>query len=228
MAKILLVEDNSALAEAVQEALMTQGHVVEHALEGNEGLDRLKLYYYDLAILDWMLPGISGVEILAKYRADGGKAPVLMLTSKDRISEKEEAFDTGADEYLTKPFEARELLARVRALLRRPPLVQKKVFEVGYLSVDVNARIVTKNGQPVDLAAAEYALLELLIRNPGRIFSSEELLSRVFVSDAAAGDEAVRQRILRLRKKIDVEGKESPIKTIKGWGYKLEMDGSSS
>jgi OmpR-family two-component system manganese-sensing response regulator len=226
MAKILLVEDNLALAEAVQEALMTQGHVVEHALEGNEGLDRLKLYFYDLAILDWMLPGITGVEILSRYRAEGGKAPILMLTSKDQISEKEFAFDAGADEYLTKPFNSRELLARVRALMRRPPLVQKKIFECGYLAVDVNARTVTKQGQPVDLAAAEYALLELFIRNQGRIFSSEELLSRVFVSDAAAGDEAVRQRILRLRKKIDAEGLDSPIKTIKGFGYKLEWANS--
>src|SRR5215471_2853659 len=115
MSKILVVEDNPALNEAIAEALDTQGYVVERVSDGTEGLDRLKLYHYDLAILDWMLPGLTGVEILGRYRAGGGKIPILMLTGKDKIAEKEEAYDLGADEYLTKPFATRELLMRVKA-----------------------------------------------------------------------------------------------------------------
>jgi len=224
MAKILLVEDNESLAEAVAEALSIQGHIVEHVIDGSEAFDRLKHYHYDMAVLDWMVPGMTGVGVCVKYRAAGGKIPILMLTGKDRIAEMEEAFDAGADEYLTKPFAVRELIMRVKALLRRPPLIQTKVIEVDYLSMDLNEKSVSKQGKQVELAPAEYALLELFMKNQGRIFSSQELLDRVFSTDAMAGDEAVRQRILRLRKKIDVEGQDSLIKTVKGLGYKLESD----
>lgn len=222
MAKILLVEDNESLAEAVSEALATRGYIVEHVGDGNEALDRLKLCHYDLAILDWMLPGLTGVEVCTRYRATGGKVLILMLTAKDRVSEKEHAFDSGADEYLTKPFETRELLARVKALLRRPHAITENVLEVEYLRMNLNERSVTKQGAQVELTPAEYALLELLMRNTGRIFTFAELLDRVFNTDDMASDEAVRQRVLRLRKKIDIDDRDSLIKTVKGLGYKLE------
>jgi len=224
MSKILLVEDNAALADAIREALDTQGYIVEHVDDGAEALDRLKLYTYDLAVLDWMLPGLTGVEVLGRYRASGGKIPVLMLTGKDKIGEKEEAFDLGADEYLTKPFVTRELLMRVKALLRRPPDLQSKVLEIDYLRMNVDEKSVTRQGEPVELGHVEYAMLELFMKNPGRTFSSSELLDRVFITDATASEEAVRQRILRLRKKIDLDGRESLIKTLKGLGYKMEAD----
>jgi len=223
MAKILLVEDNESLAEAVAEALATRGYIVEHVADGNEALDRLKLCYYDLAILDWMLPGLTGVEVCTRYRAEGGKVLILMLTAKDRVSEKEHAFDSGADEYLVKPFETRELLARVKALLRRPHAIAENILDADYLRMNLNERSVSKQGEKVELTPAEYALLELLMRNPGRIFTFAELLDRVFDTDDMASDEAVRQRVLRLRKKIDVSERESLIKTVKGLGYKLEI-----
>lgn len=222
MAKILLVDDDLKLAAAVAEALTIQGYIVEHVGDGDEALDRLKYCHYDLAVLDWMLPGTTGVDVCLRFRASGGNTPILMLTGKDRLSEKEQAFDAGADEYLTKPFHLRELMMRVKALLRRPPQLASKTVEIDYLKLDFNERTVTKNDVPVELTSAEYVLLELFMKNPGRLFSSDELRERVFSTDSMAGDEAVRQRILRLRKKIDLEGHESLIKTIKGVGYKLE------
>lgn len=222
MAKILLVDDDPILSSAVTEALSNQGYIVEYVTDGTEALDRLKYCHYDLAVLDWMLPGMSGVDVCLTFRKSGGHIPILMLTGKDAISEKEVAFEAGADEYLTKPFHVRELILRVRALLRRPPQIVSRVIEIDYLRIDVDERTVFRNGQAVELTSAEYALLELFMRHPGRLFNADELRERVFSTDSMAGDEAVRQRILRLRKKIDLEGRNSLIKTIKGVGYKLE------
>jgi DNA-binding response OmpR family regulator len=223
MTKILLVEDNESLAEAVGEALGARGYVVDHVANGVEALDRLLHYHYDLAILDWMLPGMTGLEVCTRYRSSGGQILILMLTGKEKISEKEEAFDSGADEYLTKPFHTRELLVRIRALLRRPPNLSDQITEVGYLRINLTDRSVMKQGELVDLTASEYAMLELFVKNKGKIFSFAELLERVFNTDEMASDEAVRQRVMRLRKKIDVDDRESLIKTIKGLGYKLEV-----
>lgn len=223
MTKILLIEDNESLAEAVVEALGARGYVVDHVANGTDALDRLLHYHYDLAILDWMLPGLSGLEVCTRYRAAGGQVLILMLTGKEKISEKEEAFDSGADEYLTKPFHTRELLVRIRALLRRPPNLTDQITEIGYLRINITNRSVVKQGELVDLTASEYAMLELFVKNKGKIFSFAELLERVFNTDEMASDEAVRQRVMRLRKKIDLDGQESLIKTIKGLGYKLEV-----
>jgi DNA-binding response OmpR family regulator len=223
MTKILLVEDNESLAEAVVEALGARGYVVDHVANGVDALDRLLHYHYDLAILDWMLPGMTGLEVCTRYRASGGQVLILMLTGKEKISEKEEAFDSGADEYLTKPFHTRELLVRIRALLRRPPNLTDQITEIGYLRINITNRSVMKQEELVDLTASEYAMLELFVKNKGKIFSFAELLERVFNTDEMASDEAVRQRVMRLRKKIDIDGQDSLIKTIKGLGYKLEV-----
>lgn len=224
MARILVVEDDTQVAVVVQEALESNNHVVDWVADGSDGLERISHYPYDLAIVDWNLPGLTGLEILKTYRESGGKMPILFLTGQSDVPNRVEALNLGADDYLIKPFAYAELMARIRALLRRPQQVQQKVIEAREISLDLNTCSVTRCGESVSLAPSEFALLELFMKNPGRLFSSKELLDRVFTLDSDATDEAVRQRILRLRKKIDVDGKESLIKTVKGLGYKLEMD----
>lgn len=225
MARILVIEDDPKVSQVVEEALAAFNHIVETVDEGQEGLERLTYYHYDLAIVDWMLPGLTGIEICKRYRNAGGQIPLLFLTGQSDVPNKVEAFDSGADDYLTKPFAFSELMARVRALLRRPPQMTEKVLESGGLKLDLSTCSVTKNGEAVNLAPSEFALLELFMKSPGRLFSSDELLNRVFKTESEATDEAVRQRVLRLRKKIAIDGnKDSLIKTVKGLGYKFEVE----
>lgn len=224
MARILVVEDDPQVSQVVEEALCAYNHIVDIVEEGAEGLERLTYYHYDLAIIDWMLPGLTGIEICQKYRSNGGQIPVLFLTGQSDVPDKVKAFDSGADDYLTKPFAFSELMARVRALLRRPPQLTEKVLESGGLVMELSTCSVLKNGQKVNLAPSEFALLELFMKNPGRLFSSDDLLNRVFKTESEATDEAVRQRVLRLRKKIAIDDKPSVIKTVKGLGYKFEPE----
>lgn len=225
MAKILIVEDDPTVANAVQEALTAGGHLVEHVVTGEDAIYRLKYFHYDLAILDWVLPDISGVSVCQTFRSEGGKIPVLMLTGRSDTSDKVEALDIGADDYLTKPFSYRELMARVRAMLRRPSEMDSKSISVAHLEMDLSKRMVLKNGEPLELNASEFSLLELFMKNRGRIFSSDEILEKVFSTESEATDEAVRQRVFRLRSKIDRDGAPvSLIKTIRGMGYKMEEE----
>jgi DNA-binding response OmpR family regulator len=220
MPKILLVEDDEQLAELITAGLTSQNFVVEHLTDGAEGLHRLKYFHFDVAILDWALPGMPGVEVCKEFRKSGGTIPVLMLTGKQALHDKEEAFDIGADDYLTKPFAFRELSARIRALLRRPHAIQKPIIDLGLITMDLSGRIVTISGAPIEIRPAEFSVLELFMKSPGRVFTTEELLTKLFHSESEASDEAVRQRIFRLRKTLGKH--ESLIKTVAGVGYKLE------
>jgi DNA-binding response OmpR family regulator len=220
MAKVLLVEDDMGLADLIKAGLKSQNYQVEHLTDGSEAIDRLKFYHFDVAVLDWNLPGLTGVEICKEYRAWGGKVPVIMLTGKHLVSDKEEAFSIGADDYLTKPFAFRELAARIRALMRRPHAIQKAAIQVGRLYIDLENKVVTIDGDEIDIKPAEYAVLELFMKSPGRVFSSDELLAKLYSSESEATDEAVRQRILRLRKTL--KDCDTMIKTVKGLGYKLD------
>ncbi|HEY9784503.1 MAG TPA: response regulator transcription factor [Candidatus Obscuribacterales bacterium] len=222
MAKILIVEDDQVLADLAREWLGFEHHTVDVVGDGTEGLDRVKHYEYDLIVLDWQLPGISGLEILREFRASGGTAPVLMLTGRGTVSDKETGLDSGADDYLTKPFHAKELCARVRALLRRQRGYLGNVVQVGDLVLDRMSYKVTRGGEEVKLVPKEFALLEFLMRNPNRVFSPEHLLNSVWPTESDATVDALTTCIKRLRKKIDVEDKPSIIQTVYGVGYKLE------
>ncbi|MBS1998349.1 MAG: response regulator transcription factor [Cyanobacteria bacterium SZAS LIN-2] len=182
-------------------------------------------FQYDLAVLDWGLPGKLGVDICRDYRARGGKTPILMLTGKGEIESKLEGFDSGADDYLAKPFNLRELLARVKALLRRPEGVQSDVIHVRGYELNTKLGKVMVHGREVALLAKEMALLEFLMRHQDRIFNVDDLLDRVWQSDSESSEDAVRQCVTRLRKKIDVEGQPSLITTVKGMGYKIDSKG---
>ena len=223
MAKVLVVEDDVALQRMISDWLALEHYNLELAVDGNEAIEKLKFYQYDVVILDWQLPGMSGIDVIREYRSGGGKTPVLMLTGKSSIPDKEQGFDSGVDDYLTKPFHMKELSARLRALLRRPSTLVTEVLEFGALRMDRRTHVVVLNDKEVDLKPTEYALLEFLMRHPGQVFAPEALLDRVWSSQSDSSVDALTTCIKRLRKKITVEGQDSIIKTVYGVGYKLEI-----
>jgi OmpR-family two-component system manganese-sensing response regulator len=227
MAKIFIIEDDPEISENVKDWLQAcENHIVEVAEDGHVGLEHLRFYNYDLIILDWDLPKMSGLDLCNEFRKRGGNTPILFLTGKREMINKEAGLDAGADDYLTKPFNVRELAARVRALLRRPPSVMKgSGLQCRHVAMDPNAAHVTSNGAEVKLNAKEYALLEFFLRHPGQLFTAEALLDRVWKTDSDSTTEAITTTIKRLRKKLDVEGKPSIITTVHGLGYRLEENG---
>jgi OmpR-family two-component system manganese-sensing response regulator len=223
MPKVLIVEDDVALQRMISDWLTLEHYNLETALDGNDAIEMLRVYQYDLVILDWQLPGISGIEVIRAFRSAGGKTPVLMLTGKSAIPEKEEGFDSGVDDYLTKPFHMKELSARLRALLRRPNTLVNETLQIGDLKMDRRMHVVLLGEKEVDLKPTEYALLEFFMRHQGQVFSPEVLLDRVWSSQSDATVDALTTCIKRLRKKITPEGQEPIVKTIYGVGYKLEL-----
>ncbi len=228
MAKILIIEDDLMVAQMVLDWLESEHHVGESVHTGDDGWDRLRFYSYDLVIVDWMLPGLSGVELCRRYRSAGGTIPILLLTGKNRIENKEEGFESGADDYLTKPFDIRELGARVQALLRRPSEIVKPLAGIGQLVLDYKRYALVRDGETIKLLPKEFALLEFLLRHPGRFFTPEQILNHVWQSDSDATIDSLRTCIKRLRQRIDREGKPSLIHSSRGFGYKLDMPDSDS
>jgi len=222
MAKILLVEDDPDLANLIGNILHVERHTIETVANGQEALGRLKMFRYELVVLDWMLPGMNGMDICTEFRSKGGNTPILMLTSKSTPEEKETALDGGADDYLTKPFHPKELTARIRALLRRPQTVNAKSLQIGDIVLDAKTMKVYKNDEEIHLLPKEFSLLELFLRYPNQVFSGDALLDRVWASESAASVDTVRTYIKTLRKKIDSKGRPSLIRTVHGVGYCLD------
>ena len=222
MPTILLVEDDPDLATTVMDHLESERYAVEHAADGLTADEMLKITNFDLIILDWSLPGKSGIEICAEFRARGGSTPIIMLTGKRQIEEKEEGLDTGADDYLTKPFSLRELSARVRALMRRPEQVVNTTIRVGNLTLDITEHSLSRDGEHIHLQKQDFALLEFLMRHPNQVFTSEALINRVWGVESEATPESVRSAIKRVRQKLDTQGDEnSIIENIPRVGYRL-------
>ncbi len=221
MAKILLVEDEPDLADVVKDWLEEDLHLVEVSKDGSSALDALEKNEFDLVILDLMIPNVDGIAVCQRYRRSGGASPILMLTAKKSLESKETGLDAGADDYLTKPFQLRELSARIRALLRRQgsPVPE---FRVGELVLERNSCNVMKAGSSVHLLPKEFMLLEYLMRNNKKVVSVDNLIDHVWGSESAITSETVRSYIKTLRKKIDTPGQLSLIKNIYGMGYKLE------
>ena len=224
MSRILVVEDEDGLSGAIQEWLQDEHYVVTVASDGLEALKKLRHDSFELVLLDWMLPNLSGLEICKRFRATGGITPILMITAKSTLSAKEEGLDSGADDYLTKPFSMRELSARVRALLRRPKTKPEMIIEAGGIRLDRKSLKVTKGDQLLRLLPKEFILLEVLLRHSGTVLSTEELVDHVWGSNSDITPDTVRSHVKSLRKKIDSEGSPSLIKTIHGMGYKIEAD----
>jgi DNA-binding response OmpR family regulator len=227
MAKILLVEDDSNLCYVLKACLAVDRHIVDTAGRGSDGLVALQYTAYDMAILDWSLPDISGIEICRQYRSRGGHIPILMLTGKAQPGEKATGLDAGADDYLVKPFDQTELLARVRALLRRPPSVQRQVLHAGDLELDTRACQVTRAGEKVELTLKEIAILELLMKHPNEYFTSDAILQRLWPADAASSSDTVRTHIKTLRRKLGDSDDAPLIVSTRNLGYRLVSDKSS-
>jgi DNA-binding response OmpR family regulator len=223
MAKILFIEDDPDLCLKVRNWLTRERHSVETVSNGREGLGLLRFYKYELVILDWNLPDLTGLEICKEYRSLGGRTPILMLTGKSEIKDKTSGLDAGADDYLTKPFHFEELSSRIKALLRRPAGLVDEVIKVGNLTLEPGSGSVENNGAPVALLPKEFALLQFLMRHPNQIFSAEALLERIWASDSDSSANTVRTYMYTLRKKICPKGAAQIIQTVHGVGYKLEV-----
>ena len=225
--RILVVEDSRELAETVRDFLVEEGYAVDLSLDGEDGLWRATTVDYDAAVLDILLPGVDGLEILRRMRAEGRRAPVLLLTAKDSTEDRVRGLDTGADDYLVKPFSLDELLARLRALLRRGPRGSEGVLRHGDLSLDPARREVRLDGEPVRLTAKEYQILHLFMSEPGKVFSRTEIIDRVYDDEFEGMSNVVDVFLSRLRRKLSRNGDGPPLlRTVRGMGYALAEDGS--
>lgn len=224
MSRILVVEDEEELSLSLKEWLEAELYAVSIINEGKTALEKLLSNTYDLIILDWMLPELSGLDICKAFRAAGGETPILILTARGTISAKEEGLNSGADDYLTKPFDLRELSARVKALLRRPRSMPQAVIRVGNITLDRNSRSVSKDGKYIKLLPKEFILLEVLFLHRGTVLSSDDLTNLVWGVDSDITPDTVRSHIKSLRKKIDGTSEFSVVKTIHSMGYKVESD----
>ncbi len=219
--RLLLVEDEAPLASAVGDALREAGWVVDHADDGREGLRLGVVGQYDVVVLDIMLPGMNGYDVLKHLRAQKVWTPVLMLTAKDGEFDQTDAFELGADDYVTKPFSTPVLLARLQALARRGAPERPVALTAGNLSLDPTTRRVTRQGREIQLTAREYALLHHLMRKVGQVQSKAEILENVWDSDYPGADNVVEVYIGYLRRKIDAPFDEKAIETVRGMGYRL-------
>jgi Response regulators consisting of a CheY-like receiver domain and a winged-helix DNA-binding domain len=223
MAKILLAEDDRALGETIVDTLEEENHFVDWQVDGRSALDFLKTYQYDLVILDWEMPNMTGIDVCSEYRNRGGKAPVLFLTQRSSIGDKVKGFGVGGDDYLGKPFFMKELVIRVQALLRRPVTVVNSETVAGDLCLNSKTREFSRNGKEIKLSAIEFSLMELFLRNPGVVFSNETILDRVWPNSSERTPHTLRTFVRRLRLKIYGESEESAIRTVYGVGYKFEQ-----
>ncbi|MGH6769783.1 MAG: phosphate regulon transcriptional regulator PhoB [Xanthobacteraceae bacterium] len=222
---ILIVEDEEALTLLLRYNLEAAGYDVETVARGDEADVRLKERTPDLAILDWMLPGLSGIELCRRIRArpDTRGLPIIMLTARGEESERVRGLSTGADDYIVKPFSVPELLARVGALLRRSsPERVADLLSYGELELDREKKRVSRSGRAIDLGPTEYRLLEFLMERPGRVFSREQLLDGVWGSDVYIDERTVDVHVGRLRKALNRGHVGDPIRTVRGAGYALD------
>lgn len=215
--RILLVEDEPVLAEQVKSALERAEYVVQHVAEGHEALYQGKEIAYDAVILDLGLPGLDGLSVLRQWRAAGITLPVLILTARSEWHEKVAGIDAGADDYLSKPFHMEELLARLRALLRRAAGQVSTQLKLGQLSIDTSSNQVTYAGMVLNLTSHEYRLLAFLMHHPGRVFSRTDLTEHLYAQDFERDSNTIEVFIGRLRKKLPA----AYIETVRGLGYKL-------
>ncbi len=221
--RVLVVEDNPSMAEAVGRGLRTEGFDVDVSGDGIDGLWRAREFSYDAIVLDIMLPGVTGFEICSTLRHEGNWVPILMLTAKDGELDEAEALDSGADDYLTKPFSFVVLLAHVRALLRRTIDGPRsaEVIVVGDLEIDRSARRCRRGGTEADLTPREFALLEVLAHNPGHVCTKDYLLDQVWGPEFEGGTNVVEVYVGYLRRKIDDGQLQPRIETVHGHGYRL-------
>jgi DNA-binding response OmpR family regulator len=218
--RILIVEDDPAMSKLLQKGLQEEQHVVSLAIDGKTGLELVKSYQFDVIVLDWMLPGMDGVELARRMRAEGNSSPVLMLTAKDAVSDIVKALDAGADDFLTKPFSFAEFLARLRALGRRQSMTAKaNRLEIGDLILDASSRQVFRGRHEIHLTATEYKLLEFLMRREGSVASRRAIVEAVWGLESEVEGNTLDVFVRLLRTKVDHGRKQRLIQTVRGFGY---------
>jgi two-component system phosphate regulon response regulator PhoB len=224
-ARIMIVEDEEPLTLLLRYNLESEGYDVDTVARGDDADTRLKEAVPDLIVLDWMLPGLSGIELCRRLRArpETRSLPIIMLTARGEESERVRGLSTGADDYIVKPFSVPELLARVRALLRRAkPERMADVLALGEIELDRVRKRVSRSGRDIDLGPTEYRLLEFLMERPGRVFTREQLLNGVWGSDVYIDERTVDVHVGRLRKALNRGRENDPIRTVRGSGYSID------
>jgi len=219
--RVLLVEDEKKVADIVERGLKAERYAVDVCHDGQGGWELASAYSYDLLILDLMLPGMTGTELLEKVRRKNQQVPILILTARDATADKIRNFEAGADDYLTKPFAFAELLVRVKALLRRGPVNRSSVLRVSDLEIDRLSQTVRRAGKKIDLTAKEYALLEYLATHPGRVFSRTMIIEHVWDESFEGLTNIVDVYVRHLREKVDEGHEPKLIRTVRGVGYCL-------
>lgn len=220
--KILIVEDEHRIARAIKEGLEQEAYAVDVEYDGEDGYNAARAGDYDLILLDVMLPNMDGFSISKKLREEGVHTPILMLTAKDQTKDIVKGLDNGADDYLPKPFAFEVLLARVRALLRRPHDLLPEVLTAGDLTLDANTQLVKRDGKEIRLSSKEYAILDYLLRNKNKVLSKNNIISHVWDFDADVLPNNVEVMINYLRSKIDKPFKGPEIiETVRGFGYRI-------
>ncbi len=218
--RILIVEDDEAIVKVLKRALAYEGYQVDAALDGESGLSLARDHHPDLVILDLMLPGMDGIEVCHRLRS-GGNLPILMLTARDTVQDRVQGLDAGADDYMVKPFELDELLARVRALLRRTQPERSTALTFADLTLDTSTRQAIRKGRPISLTAKEYDLLELFMRHPRQVLTREMIFDRVWGYDFGGESNVLDVYIRYLRQKLEIEGEMRLLHTVRGVGYVL-------
>ena len=219
--RLLLIEDEEKVSRFIVKGLMAERFAVDVAAEGDRGLELARTYNYDLIILDLMLPGLSGTEVLRLVRRQNERVPVLVLTARDTITDKVRHFEIGADDYLTKPFAFAELLVRVKALLRRGAISRPNTLRVADLEIDRLTQQVRRGGQRIELTGKEYSLLEYLMTNAGRVLSRTMIIEHVWDQSFDGATNIVDVYVRHLRNKIDEPFERKLIRTVRGVGYAI-------
>jgi DNA-binding response OmpR family regulator len=218
--RVLVAEDDPGLRSVLERGLRRSGYVVDAVPDGDRALLFLRTYDYEVAVLDWRMPGASGLDVVQEVRRRGSKVPVLLLTARDTTEDRVEGLDGGADDYLVKPFEFAELLARIRALQRRPPVVLDPLLAVGDLALDPATRLARRGDEPLPLTGRELAILELLLRRHPAVVERRSIAVQVWDDEAdAVGSNTIDVHLARLRAKL--AGSTVRIETVRGIGYKL-------
>ncbi len=223
--RILVIEDDARMAGLLERGLSEEGYQVAVAREGPEGLSMAKGVEFDLIMLDVMLPGIDGMEVVRRLRAAGRRTPVILLTARDSCADIVAGLDLGADDYLTKPFAFEELLARVRAAARRGPAARPVILKAGRVAVNTSSREVRVDGQPAALTRTEYLILELLMRRMGQVVPRETIIEEVWGFDRDVESNTLDAFMKMLRSKVDSNPAERLIRTVRGVGYLLKEGG---
>ena len=222
--RILIVEDDSRLLLQLDQYMQSQGFSVDLADDGEKALYQLKEYNYDLAIIDVGLPSIDGFEVVKQARASDITCPIIILTARDRWQEKVKGLESGADDYLTKPFVHEELLARVKALIRRSAGQASPILQKGPLSLDTSANQLYVDEQAIELTAYEYKVIEYLMMNPSKVVSKTEMVEHIYDQDFDLDSNVIEVFVGRLRRKIDKDNLIKPIETLRGRGYRLNAN----